>query len=426
MSDNEQILPIGTYNLALKPFNPTAAISESFPVSITLRLAALDPEAVDDDAEPSTLRLLKRKFDIDDYEDSDEESEDESADELDDEEEEQPKEQKKSPKKGKKAEEESKEVKKSPKKGKKADEEEKEQEIDEEDDQILSDDELDDEVEEFVLCTLGPKIQYQQTLDLTISPDEEVYFVVTGSYPIHLSGNYIRHPFDDESDEEDYDSEDEDYEGEDSDEYDLTPDEDEILNDEDFNTAKIQELQEDAEEEEPKEEPKKSKKQAKKDNKKRAAEEEEEKEEAKPAKKSKKEEEKKVKFDKKLEKGPTPSETAKPKKITKHTLSAGVVIEDRSIGEGPKVKSGQRVGVRYIGKLKNGKVFDKNVKGKPFSFKLGKGEVIRGWDLGIQGMAVGGERRIVIPPAAAYGSQALPGIPANSELTFDVKLVSFK
>ena len=82
--------------------------------------------------------------------------------------------------------------------------------------------------------------------------------------------------------------------------------------------------------------------------------------------------------------------------------------------------------MRYIGKLKNGKVFDKNTSGKPFTFKLGQGEVIKGWDIGVAGMAVGGERRIVIPAPYAYGKQALPGIPANSELTFDVKLVSMK
>ena len=82
--------------------------------------------------------------------------------------------------------------------------------------------------------------------------------------------------------------------------------------------------------------------------------------------------------------------------------------------------------MRYIGKLKNGKVFDKNTSGKPFVFNLGRGEVIKGWDIGVAGMAVGGERRIVIPAPYAYGRQALPGIPANSELTFDVKLVSLK
>ncbi|KAK6201672.1 uncharacterized protein RJT21DRAFT_84757, partial [Scheffersomyces amazonensis] len=95
-------------------------------------------------------------------------------------------------------------------------------------------------------------------------------------------------------------------------------------------------------------------------------------------------------------------------------------------GQGQTAKSGNKVGIRYIGKLKNGKVFDKNTNGKPFSFNLGKGECIKGFDLGVAGMAVGGERRVIIPAKMGYGSQALPGIPANSELTFDIKLVSLK
>ena len=67
-----------------------------------------------------------------------------------------------------------------------------------------------------------------------------------------------------------------------------------------------------------------------------------------------------------------------------------------------------------------------NKKGAPFSFKVGKGEVIQGWDIGIVGMAIGGERRLTIPASLAYGSKALPGIPANSKLIFDVKLLEIK
>ena len=108
-------------------------------------------------------------------------------------------------------------------------------------------------------------------------------------------------------------------------------------------------------------------------------------------------------------------DTAKPK------IVQGVTIEDKKIGTGPAAKGGNRLGMRYIGKLSSGKRFDANVKGKAFTFRLGKGEVIKGWDVGLVGMQAGGERRIVVPPGLAYGSKALPGIPPNSTLTFDGK-----
>jgi FK506-binding nuclear protein len=65
-----------------------------------------------------------------------------------------------------------------------------------------------------------------------------------------------------------------------------------------------------------------------------------------------------------------------------------------------------------------------NTKGEPFKFTLGKGQVIKGWDIGVNGMAVGGERRIVVPANLGYGKQKSGPIPANSELTFDIKLIS--
>lgn len=81
--------------------------------------------------------------------------------------------------------------------------------------------------------------------------------------------------------------------------------------------------------------------------------------------------------------------------------------------------------MRYIGKLTNGKVFDSNTKGKPFSFKLGRGEVIKGWDEGVTGMKIGEERRLTCPPQLAYGSRgAPPDIPKNATLVFDIKRTS--
>ena len=134
---------------------------------------------------------------------------------------------------------------------------------------------------------------------------------------------------------------------------------------------------------------------------------------------------KKVQFAKNLEQGPTPSGD-KPTGTLGVKEVKGVKIDDKKLGKGVAAKSGNTVAMRYIGKLEDGKVFDSNKKGKPFTFKLGKGEVIKGWDIGVAGMAPGGERRITIPPHLAYGKKALPGIPANSKLIFDVKLLEIK
>ncbi|OLY80351.1 FK506-binding protein 4, partial [Smittium mucronatum] len=115
---------------------------------------------------------------------------------------------------------------------------------------------------------------------------------------------------------------------------------------------------------------------------------------------------------------------ADKKADTKRVLANGLVIEDKKIGTGNPVKNGNKVGMYYIGKLaSNNKQFDACTKGKPFHFSLGKGQVIKGWDLGIAGMKIGGERRLTIPPALAYGSRgAPPDIPPNSTLIFDVRL----
>ena len=146
---------------------------------------------------------------------------------------------------------------------------------------------------------------------------------------------------------------------------------------------------------------------------------------------------KKVSFAKELEQGPTTiktpassssttAEAAKPKSTSSLGVKTvqGVTCDDKKLGSGQAAKNGDRVGMRYIGKLKDtNKVFDSNKKGKPFSFKLGSGEVIKGWDIGVQGMQAGGERRITIPAHLAYGSKKLGEIPPNSALVFDVKVL---
>lgn len=99
---------------------------------------------------------------------------------------------------------------------------------------------------------------------------------------------------------------------------------------------------------------------------------------------------------------------------------------DLQVGTGATAEPGDTVTVNYVGALSTGQVFDASANhgDQGFTFVLGAGEVIPGWDQGIVGMRVGGARRLVIPPALAYGSQAVGGvIPANSTLIFEVQLV---
>jgi len=95
-------------------------------------------------------------------------------------------------------------------------------------------------------------------------------------------------------------------------------------------------------------------------------------------------------------------------------------------GEGAEAKAGDEVTVQYVGVLyDNGEEFDASWnRNEPFSFTLGNGEVIAGWDQGVEGMKVGGRRELIIPPAQGYGSQAVGPIPANSTLVFVIDLLA--
>jgi peptidylprolyl isomerase len=120
--------------------------------------------------------------------------------------------------------------------------------------------------------------------------------------------------------------------------------------------------------------------------------------------------------------------TAHPKPAVQMTTTpSGLQYRDLVVGKGPQPKDGDTVVVNYTGKFTNGKVFDTSVGKNPFEFVLGRGNVIKGWDEGVASMHEGGKRRLVIPPALAYGADGYPGvIPPNSTLTFVVDLLHIK
>ncbi len=125
---------------------------------------------------------------------------------------------------------------------------------------------------------------------------------------------------------------------------------------------------------------------------------------------------------------PAPPPVAAPKPLPGKgkfvTTKSGLKYRDVKVGRGAEAKVTNKVTVHYTGRLGNGAVFDSShSRNEPFSFALGQGEVIRGWDEGVAGMRVGGVRELVIPPSLGYGDQDMGKIPPNSTLHFEVELL---
>mgnify|MGYP000999771117 FL=1 len=102
-----------------------------------------------------------------------------------------------------------------------------------------------------------------------------------------------------------------------------------------------------------------------------------------------------------------------------------LIIEDIETGSGTEAEKGRRISVHYTGRLADGSKFDSSLdRGQPFEFKLGAGQVIRGWDEGFAGMKEGGKRKLTIPPEMGYGARGAGGvIPPNATLVFEVELL---
>lgn len=106
------------------------------------------------------------------------------------------------------------------------------------------------------------------------------------------------------------------------------------------------------------------------------------------------------------------------------TASAQLLSQDENVGTGSVVAAGDVLTLNYTGKLQDGTVFDTSVGKRPIQFVLGAGQVIPGWDQGLQGMKVGGKRLLVVPPDLAYGAEGYGPIPGNATLIFEIELLA--
>lgn len=130
------------------------------------------------------------------------------------------------------------------------------------------------------------------------------------------------------------------------------------------------------------------------------------------------------------EKAATPASTSYPGdavSVEPTAMASGLKYVDYVVGSGATAETGKAVVVHYTGYLTNGFKFDSSLdRDQAIQFQLGAGEMIKGWDIGIVGMRVGGKRKLIIPPAMGYGGSDYGPIPGNSVLVFDIELLEVK
>jgi FK506-binding nuclear protein len=261
--------------------------------------------------------------------------------------------------------------------------------------------------DEFAICslTLGKIENFSTSLHFPLGSEISFSLEAPEGYDgvFHLTGQYI----DEAECDEDFDSEEgEDFDSEEGEDFDFedASEEDEDSEEEEVVEELIDEDSSDAEmpQEPPVPEPKRKKDEPKANNQKMN--------------------EPKQKQEQKMQ---PKQQDQKPKQQdqSERTLGNGLKIKDLIIGKGKKITSGTKVAMQYVGKLLNGKLFDKSKPHNPLKFTLGAGQVIPGMEQGVLGMNFGGKRIITIPPELGYGRKRIGEIPANSTLVFEIEIL---
>lgn len=293
---------------------------------------------------------------------------------------------------------------------------------------------LSSEGHNYILCTLRKNKIEQVALDLNFAEGDEISFTSQGNGNVHLSGYLIPEQDDDLDFLEEDDSETEEQtpnvkgkkrkqekEANEVSAKKINQAEDEDEDDSDFEESGEEDEGDDAEEDGEEEEESSSEEEVTEPKPKQLKLDKGKQNGLENGKVVSKEKQKK---DKNKKQQQQQQQEVKTPKGGERTIQGGVKIEDIRVGNGPEAKPGKKVQVYYEGRLKsNNKVFDSSKQGNGFKFGLGRGEVIKGWDIGVAGMKVGGKRRITCPPHVAYGAKGSPPvIPPNSTLVFEVEL----